>query len=141
MTANGTPTMTPWQFPISPSKLQQFMPQPPLSPNLTPYEPHLRGSKIISWAGQYHQPQILKCVQDPERNLGLGPSQIHQDHAAQCQEGCCDSLELEWDHGKSGIIIVVLCLASQTPLNVACQAALTLYFPITILAVYLILLC
>src|SRR5260221_8050917 len=51
---------------------------------------------------------------DPERNLGLGPSQIHQDHAAQCQEECrdgqevcCDGqeechdgLEFEWDHGK-----------------------------------------
>src|SRR5260370_15254671 len=63
---------------------------------------------------QYHRPQIPKYVQDPERNLGLSPSQIHQDHAAQCQEECrdsqevchdsqevcCDSLELEWDHGK-----------------------------------------
>ena len=63
---------------------------------------------------QYCWPQILKYVQDPERNLGLSPSQIHQDHAAQCQEECCDSqevcrdgqeachdgLELEWDHGK-----------------------------------------
>ncbi len=63
---------------------------------------------------QYHQPQIPKYVQDPERNLGLSPSQIHQDHAAQCQEECrdgqevcCDGqevchdgLELEWDHGK-----------------------------------------
>src|SRR5258707_8491821 len=63
---------------------------------------------------QYHQPQIPKYVQDPERNLGLSPSQIHQDHATQCQEECCDGqeechdgqevccdgLELEWDHGK-----------------------------------------
>src|SRR5258708_6542722 len=63
---------------------------------------------------QYCQPQILKYVQDPERNLGLSPSQIHQDHAAQCQEEChdsqeeccdsqevcCDGLELEQDHGK-----------------------------------------
>src|SRR5260370_41082140 len=49
---------------------------------------------------QHCQPQILKYVQDPERNLGLSPSQIHQDHAAQCQEGCCDGLKLEQDHGK-----------------------------------------
>src|SRR5258705_3579910 len=63
---------------------------------------------------QYCQPQMLKYVWDPERNLGLGPSQIHQDHAAQCQEEChdgqevcrdgqevcCDGLELEQDHGK-----------------------------------------
>src|SRR5258708_7288411 len=49
---------------------------------------------------QYHQPQIPKYVQDPERGLGLSPSQIHQDHAAQCQEECCDGLELEQDHGK-----------------------------------------
>src|SRR5258708_22126527 len=63
---------------------------------------------------QYHWPQILKYVWDPERNLGLSPSQIHQDHAAQCQEEChdsqevccdgqevcCDGLELEQDHGK-----------------------------------------
>src|SRR5258708_37618547 len=33
-------------------------------------------------------------------NLGLSPSQIHQGHAAQCQEVCHDGLELEWDHGK-----------------------------------------
>ena len=49
---------------------------------------------------QYCWPQIPKYVQDPERNLGLGLSQIHQDHAAQCQEVCCDGLELEQDHGK-----------------------------------------
>src|SRR5258706_11665912 len=42
---------------------------------------------------------------------------------------------------QSGIIIVVLHLASQTPPNVACQAAPTLDFLITIWAVYLILLC
>src|SRR5260221_460188 len=42
----------------------------------------------------------VQYVWDPERNLGLGPSQIHQDHAAQCQEECHDGLELEWDHGK-----------------------------------------
>src|SRR5260370_2553502 len=67
---------------------------------------------MLHW--QYHGPQILKYVWDPERNLGLGPSQIHQDHATQCQEECrdsqevchdgqevcCDSLELEQDHGK-----------------------------------------
>src|SRR5258708_23924592 len=56
---------------------------------------------------QYCQPQIPKYVQDPERNLGLSPSQIHQDHATQCQEECCDGqevchdgLELEQDHRK-----------------------------------------
>src|SRR5258708_13984369 len=63
---------------------------------------------------QYCWPQILKYVWDPERNLGLSPSQIHQDHATQFQEEChdgqeeccdgqevcCDGLELEWDHGK-----------------------------------------
>ncbi len=49
---------------------------------------------------QYCWPHIPKYVQDPERNLGLSPSQIHQGHAAQCQEVCHDGLELEWDHGK-----------------------------------------
>ena len=63
---------------------------------------------------QYCWPQIPKYVWDPERNLGLSPSQIHQDHATQCQEEChdgqevcCDGqevcrdgLELEQDHGK-----------------------------------------
>src|SRR5258707_14471184 len=34
-------------------------------------------------------------VWDPERNLGLGPSQIHQDHAAQCQEECHDGVDGE----------------------------------------------
>jgi len=49
---------------------------------------------------QYCWPQIPKYVWDPERNLGLSPSQIHQDHATQCQEECHDGLELEQDHGK-----------------------------------------
>src|SRR5260221_14742961 len=61
---------------------------------------------------QYHRPQILKYVQDPERNLGLSPSQIHQDHAAQCQEVCHDGLELEWDHGKFQAVRDYCCHAS-----------------------------
>src|SRR5258708_26536715 len=75
---------------------------------------------------QYHQPQIPKYVWDPERNLGLGPSQIHQDHATQCQEECrdgqevcCDSqevcrdsLEFEWDHGKFWAVRDYCCCTS-----------------------------
>src|SRR5258708_22750120 len=75
---------------------------------------------------QYCQPQIPKYVWDPERNLGLGPSQIHQDHAAQCQEEGCDGqevcrdgqevchdgLELEWDHGKFQAVGDYCCRAS-----------------------------
>ena len=75
----------------------------------------------------------VQYVWDPERNLGLGPSQIHQDHAAQCQEEChdgqevcrdgqevcrdsqevChDSLELERDHGKFRAVGDYHCRAS-----------------------------
>src|SRR5260221_6670601 len=99
---------------------------------------------------QYHQPQIPKYVWDPERNLGLGPSQIHQDHAAQCQECrdgqevCCDGLELERDHGKFQAVGDYHCHASfGKPDSTECglPSCPMLDFLITIWAMYLILLC